>query len=106
MSIFGFIAVGIDRELFDGLDRRRIRSNPALAESAAGIGRDAVQRGAVRSSLPAADAEAVIAAQILGIGRKRRQVERSSDRAVDNKREIVNKLVLQRDAVLRVFRLQ
>ena len=106
MAVFRLEAVGIDGELIDGFDGGGVRRHPAFGKSAAGIGGNAVQRGAVGGRLAAAEAEAVVAAEILRIGNERGEIEGGTDGSADDERQVVDQLILQRDAGLRIFRLQ
>jgi len=106
VSVLRFIAAGIDGELVDGFDGGRIRGNPAFRQGARGVRGNAVQRGAVGGSLAAANHEAVIAAEVLGIGRQRGKVERRADGAADDQRQVVDQLVLESRGRFRILCLE
>ena len=106
VAVLRFVSAGIDGELLDRLDRRRVGSDPAFRERAAGVGGYAVERGAVGGRLAAADHEAVIAAEVFRIGREGGEIERRAHGSADHQRQIVHQLVLERDAGFGIFGLQ
>ena len=93
--------VGVDRELGDGLDRRRVERRPeALLERRARRGRHAVDRQIPAAFLAAADddvaAAAVAAGAGLGLRRDQAEVERRSQLAADDERQVLDELAADR----------
>ena len=89
VAVFGLESVGFDGEFGNRLDRGRVHGDPGGGECARGIGRNAIQVGAVTGRLSSAQREVVIA-EILGFRREGGQRKRTPKRAAYHHRQLID----------------
>ena len=91
LAELGLEAVGLDRELGNGLDRRRQERCFDDVGVAIGVHRNAVERGTERPALAAAEGH--IRAAALRFRHRGHEVEDAAHRATHHQRELVDQLV-------------
>jgi len=104
-AVLGFEAIRLNGELRDGVHRRRVHIRPLDRIESAREDRNAVERGAVRTALAAADIEVVIIG-LVGFGSDQSQVKRAAHRTADHQRQFVHHLVGDRGGNFRTGGLQ
>jgi hypothetical protein len=106
VAILSLEAVSINGEFRDRFERRGIGGDPTHAERAGGVDRYTIERACVACRLTAAQGEAIVAANVLGLWCKLRKVEQAAQRATDDQRQLIDQLVRDRGARFGIFGLQ